>query len=34
MTEQEIRKVFSSFNDKKVLLIGDAMSCQKIIEKF
>jgi len=25
MTEQEIRKVFSSFNDKKVLLIGDAM---------
>ena len=25
MTEQEIRKVFSSLNDKKVLLIGDAM---------
>jgi rfaE bifunctional protein kinase chain/domain len=25
MTEQEIRKVFSSFNGKKVLLIGDAM---------
>ena len=25
MTEQEIRKVFSSFNSKKVLLIGDAM---------
>ena len=25
MTEQEIRKIFSSFNDKKVLLIGDAM---------
>ena len=25
MTEQEIRKVFSSFNGKKVLLIGDSM---------
>ena len=30
MTEQEIRKVFSSFNDKKVLLIGDAMIDQYI----
>ena len=30
MTEQEIRKVFSSFKDKKVLLIGDAMIDQYI----
>ena len=30
MTEQEIRKVFSSFNNKKVLLIGDAMIDQYI----
>lgn len=30
MTEQEIRKVFSSFNDKKVLLIGDSMIDQYI----
>ena len=25
MTQQEIQKVFSSFNGKNVLLIGDAM---------
>jgi rfaE bifunctional protein kinase chain/domain len=30
MTKQEIRKVFSSFNNKKVLLIGDAMIDQYI----